>query len=109
MDDFPHFTLSGIRTTEDFTTPPSGGGEHQTPPRPERATHADKLLTDLDPSTTCADVKGRAESKISDIEAKIESLKRMKRALVKVTKACSGRRETSDCPILDVLDGEEET
>jgi hypothetical protein len=48
MADFPHFTLSGMRAAEDFTTPPSGGGEHATPPRPDRTTHADKLLTDLD-------------------------------------------------------------
>jgi hypothetical protein len=48
MADFPHFTLSGMRAAEDFTTPPSGGGEHETPPRPDRTTHADKLLTDLD-------------------------------------------------------------
>jgi MerR family copper efflux transcriptional regulator len=66
------------------------------------------LSLKLDRSTTCADVKNRAEVKITDIEAKIESLKRMKRALVKLTKACSGRGETSDCPILDALDGEEE-
>lgn len=66
------------------------------------------LSLKLDPSTTCADVKGRAEVKIADIEARIDSLKRMKRALVKLTRACSGRGETSDCPILDVLDGEEE-
>lgn len=58
----------------------------------------------LDPSTTCGDVKRRAEEKIDDIEAKIQTLQRMKKALVKVTKACSGRGGTSDCPILDSLD-----
>jgi len=58
----------------------------------------------LDPSTNCAEVKGRAEDKIADIEAKIDSLKRMKRALVKLTKACSGRGGTSECPMLDALD-----
>ncbi len=58
----------------------------------------------IDPSTTCADVKNRAEEKIGDIQAKIRSLQRMKKALVKVTKACSGRGGTSECPILDALD-----
>lgn len=67
------------------------------------------LSLKLDPSTTCADVKDRAEGKIANIEAKIESLERMKRALVKLTKACSGRGTTSECPILDALDGEEQT
>jgi MerR family mercuric resistance operon transcriptional regulator len=66
------------------------------------------LSLKLDPSTTCADVKKRAEAKIADIEAKLDSLKRMKQALVKLTKACTGRGTTSDCPILDALDGEEE-
>ncbi len=58
----------------------------------------------IDPSTTCADVKNRAEEKIGDIQAKIRTLQRMKKALVKVTKACSGRGAISECPILDALD-----
>lgn len=64
----------------------------------------DLLSLRLDPSTTCADVKNRAEEKIDDIEAKVRTLQRMKKALVKVTKACSGRGSTSDCPILEALD-----
>ena len=60
----------------------------------------------LDPTTTCAAVKERAEEKIDDIEAKIRTLRRMKNALVKVTKACSGRGGTSECPILETLDKE---
>jgi len=66
------------------------------------------LSLKVDPLTTCADVKKRAEAKITDIEARIESLRRMKQALVKLTKACRARGTTSDCPILDALDGEEE-
>jgi len=66
------------------------------------------LSLKLDPQTTCADVKGQAEAKIADIEGKIESLRRMKQVLVKLAKACSGRSETRDCPILEALDGEEE-
>ena len=58
----------------------------------------------VDPTTTCADVKNRAESKIDDIKAKIRTLQRMKKALVKVTKECSGRGGTSECPILEALD-----
>lgn len=60
----------------------------------------------VDPATSCADIKTRAEAKIGDIAAKIKSLRRMKRALVKLTSACSGRGQTSDCPILDALGGE---
>ncbi len=62
----------------------------------------------LDPATTCADVKGRAEAKITDIEARIRSLRKMKKALVKLTAACSGRGTSSECPILEALDQQEE-
>ena len=58
----------------------------------------------LDPSTSCADVKSRAEVKIADIDEKIRTLQRMKKALEKLTKACSGRGPTSECPILEALD-----
>jgi MerR family mercuric resistance operon transcriptional regulator len=66
------------------------------------------LSLKLDPSTTCAHVKRQAETKIADIQGKIDSLKRMKQALVKLTKACSGQGQTRDCPILDALDSKEE-
>lgn len=62
------------------------------------------LSIKLDPSTSCADVKTRAEAKIADIEEKIRTLQRMKRALVKVTKSCSGSGPTSECPILDAME-----
>lgn len=64
----------------------------------------DLLSIRLDPATTCADVKQRAENKIENIEQKIRTLQRMKRALVKVTKSCSGKGPTSDCPILDSIE-----
>ena len=57
----------------------------------------------VDPSTTCADVRRRAESKAADIDEKIRTLRRMKRALVKLTKTCAGRGPISECPILDAL------
>ncbi|MEX1027022.1 MAG: heavy metal-responsive transcriptional regulator, partial [Candidatus Paceibacterota bacterium] len=48
------------------------------------------LSLKLDPRSSCADVRQRAEAKIDDIEEKIRMLQRMKRALGKLTKACSG-------------------
>ena len=65
------------------------------------------LALRVEPSTSCAEVRERAAAKIADIEAKMESLRRMKEALVKVTGECSGRGPTSECPILDALDREE--
>lgn len=62
------------------------------------------LALRVDPTTTCAEVKSKAEAKIADIEQKIEVLQRMKKALLKVTKECSGRGPTGECPILEALE-----
>lgn len=59
----------------------------------------------LDPAASCSDVKGRADAKIADIDERIESLRRMKKALVKLTKACNGKGDAGECPILDALNG----
>ncbi len=64
------------------------------------------LALRVDPDTTCAEVRKRAEQKISDVEAKIQALQNMKKALTKLSKTCSGRGPTSECPILDALDTE---
>jgi MerR family mercuric resistance operon transcriptional regulator len=57
----------------------------------------------VDPHTTCGDIKRRAESKLASIEEKIQSLQRMKQALMKVSASCRGRGPTSECPILEAL------
>lgn len=64
------------------------------------------LALRLEPGTTCAEVRERAEAKIGDIEAKIESLQRMKKALAKLARQCSGQGPGSQCPILDALDND---
>ena len=61
----------------------------------------------IDPSTNCADVRTQAVAKLDDIEGRIRTLQKMKRSLVKLTKACSGTGTTSECPILDALDPQE--
>lgn len=63
----------------------------------------------MDPDTTCADVKRRAEVKIADIEEKIRSLRGMQKALMKLAASCTGRGPTNECPILEALDAEEES
>lgn len=62
----------------------------------------------VDPKTTCADVKHRTQAKITEINGKMESLQRMKTALEKLAHECQGRGKTSECPILDALDGDED-
>jgi MerR family mercuric resistance operon transcriptional regulator len=66
------------------------------------------LALRVDPTTTCGEVKAQAEAKVVDIEGKIASLLRMKKALVKLTAVCRGQGPTSECPILDALQKEEE-
>jgi MerR family transcriptional regulator, copper efflux regulator len=61
-----------------------------------------------DPSTPAADVKRRAEAKIADIQARIRTLQRMKKALEKLTSACCGRATGAECPLLHALDQEKE-
>lgn len=65
------------------------------------------LALRVDPTITCAEVRSKAQAKVADIEEKIETLQRMKKALVKLTKACNGRGPVSECPILDALEPEE--
>jgi len=58
----------------------------------------------VDPTSTCGDVKHRAKDKVRDIEAKIESLRKMKRALEQLASSCTGTGPTSECPILEALE-----
>lgn len=47
MADYRHFLLQGTRTTYGYTTTIRGGDKKNSPPRPERKTHGEKLLSDL--------------------------------------------------------------
>jgi Hg(II)-responsive transcriptional regulator len=62
----------------------------------------------VDPTTPARSVKQRAEAKLADIERKIEELVRMKQALEQITHLCTGQGPISECPILDVLDRQDE-
>ena len=67
------------------------------------------LALRVDPTTTCAEVRARAEAKIADVEVKIRALQKIRKALQKLTAGCSGRGPISECPILEALGPEEET
>ena len=66
---------------------------------------AELLALRVDPDTSCADVRIRAEAKIADVRQKIQSLSRIEEALTRLAAQCQGRGPTSDCPILDALNG----
>ena len=56
------------------------------------------------PKGSCADVRGRANEKIEDIDQKMASLKAMREALVGLVNECSGSGPRTECPILNALD-----
>ena len=64
----------------------------------------DLLRLRVDPGMSCREVKQRAETKIADIERKIEDLRRMQQALATLAEACSGEGPISACPILDSIE-----
>ncbi len=64
----------------------------------------DLLALRLKPTSRSSAVKERATAKIVDIEEKVRTLQRMKRALTKLTAACDGCGSTSECPILEALE-----
>ena len=59
------------------------------------------------PGAKCADVLGRAREKVRDIDAKMEALRAMRKALSRLTRECSGKGPVTECPILEALDPEE--
>lgn len=62
----------------------------------------------VDPDTTCADVRRKTELKLADVEEKILALRRIKAALDQLAASCSGRGPTSECPILEALESQED-
>ena len=65
----------------------------------------DELLSlKVDPESTCADVRERAEAKIADIDQRLGILRRMKNALQTLVIKCNSESQTDDCPILEALE-----
>lgn len=58
----------------------------------------------VEPDCHCGDVLELAQTKIADIEQRIEALQRMKQTLSQLATACRRRRRTEACPILDAID-----
>ena len=69
---------------------------------------AELLSLRLDPTTTCGDIKKRAEAKIAAIEEKILTLQRMKKALKELAATCRESGSVRECSILETLYAEEE-
>lgn len=61
----------------------------------------------VDPGTSCADVKAKAEAKLASIDEKLKALQRMRRTLTTLAAACSGVGSMDACPILESLDDDQ--
>lgn len=62
------------------------------------------LALRLDPGTTAADVKSRAQQKIAEIDGKLHDLERIRDALKHLAGTCrGGRGPAGDCPLLEAL------
>jgi MerR family copper efflux transcriptional regulator len=62
------------------------------------------LALKLDPRATRSEVRERAVAKVADIDKRIADLKRMRKALAPLIKACDGRGPLEGCPILAAID-----
>ena len=63
------------------------------------------LALRVDPRTTCADIRQRVEAKIADVDEKMRTLQAMKKVLKRMNETCPTRGPTSECPILESLNG----
>jgi len=64
----------------------------------------ERLVLRLDPRTTAAVVKARANAKIADVDERIHDLQRIRHALTHLARQChGGRGPVGDCPLLDAL------
>ncbi len=62
----------------------------------------------VEPGCNCGDVKGRVLRKIAEVDEKIAALERIRAALHALAESCAGTGPTSECPILDALEGGED-
>jgi DNA-binding transcriptional MerR regulator len=55
-------------------------------------------------STNCLTVKAKAQKKISELEAKIAYLQRLKNSLKSLIKSCDKHELTATCPLIESLE-----
>jgi len=63
----------------------------------------------MDEDTTCSEIKNEAQEKYRDVVEKIEDLQRIKETLTNLIDSCSEEGPAGDCPILEALEGRNET
>lgn len=61
------------------------------------------------PTTTCSVLRQRAQEKVADVEKRVAAMQAIKATLERLVRSCRGKGPRDDCPILAVLDREEES
>ncbi len=61
----------------------------------------------LESGATCEDVRSRAQTKIEEIEQKIQALRKMRQALQELTESCRDDGPACECPILKAFEWKE--
>ncbi len=62
-----------------------------------------ELLALADGNSACKDIRKFAEDKVKDIETRIHDFQKIKKVLNDLIKKCLGKREISECPIIESL------
>jgi len=63
----------------------------------------------MDEETSCSEIRKEAQAKYQDVSKKIEDLRRIKKTLTDLIDSCSKAGPVGDCPILEALEGKNET
>ena len=69
---------------------------------------AELLRLSEDVRARCSDMRELAVARRDDIEARLQDLERMRRALTQLLECCDHERELAQCPILECLPGDSE-
>lgn len=63
------------------------------------------LELNSNPRSTCGDVKDKADVKLKEVEEKIQSLEKMKKSLLELSKACDvGKKALACCKIMNCFE-----
>jgi MerR family copper efflux transcriptional regulator len=58
------------------------------------------------PKSSCSDVRHLASEKVTDIEARIRSLQKMRKALLELAERCDAGCGSPTCPLLEFLESD---
>ncbi len=60
----------------------------------------------VSPKKSCSDVRHLAGEKVADIEARVRSLQKMRKALLRLAEQCDAQQGSSGCPLLQYLESD---